>query len=105
MLYADAVPAALTPPPPGCSTDSFYIGSRSISTDNLPTDPEARQRAVLWLQKSVLSGMGTQKAPYPLSPVAGTAGGPRHPYVLKEKKRRVEEEKNGAPTSPVSSYI
>ena len=58
IIYANASPRLPDPPQnvPGTGNIlSFYIGRKCISTGNIPTDPEARERAVQWLEQTAKS--------------------------------------------------
>ena len=103
VLYPDQEPSPRAPPTAVVSTDNFCVGTRRISTNNLPTDPVARSKAVQWLQTTRTAwntDLKTLRTLYnqlleQAAPELGII------IVLKKKKRRVEEEKSSTPATPV----
>jgi hypothetical protein len=107
ILYPDQEPTVPEHPPLVVSTDNFCIGTRRISTDNLPTDPVARARASEWLQSTSTawnSDLKTLRTRYNqlLEQAARELG---IIIVLKKKNRRVDDERNNIFTAPSLSVL
>lgn len=98
ILYAVDEPSLPEIPKVVAGTGNWCIGRQVVGTGNLPTDPVARKKAVLWLEaastawKHDLKSLRTRYRDMLVqaSPGLGIL------YVLKEKKSRGEEESSSS---------
>jgi hypothetical protein len=118
-LYAVEEPSLPEIPKVVAGTGNWYIGREVVGTGNLPTDPEARYRAIQWLEKASTQWKNDLKSLrtryrdmlVQAAPELGIL------YVLEEKKSRGEEaaaavvEEPAAagppslPPAPIESYV